>query len=87
MCHFGDLRSCFYYLQRILHVSLVLNGPLCYNLLYTFYKRKKGEKEQPNITKYHCIMSNIGQILSYLQHGESNCFQITWPNQEKLIQN
>lgn len=87
MCHFGDLHSCLYYLYRILHISLVLNRPLCCNLFYTkilyavlkkkkitsartnnrrkqcivysYYERKKGEKEQPSITKYHCIMSNI----------------------------
>lgn len=31
MCHFADLDSCIYYIYMILHVSLVLNEPLCYN--------------------------------------------------------
>lgn len=31
MCHFADLDSCIYYIYTILHVSQVLNRPLCYN--------------------------------------------------------
>lgn len=31
MCHFADVDSCIYYIYMILHVSLVLNEPLCYN--------------------------------------------------------
>lgn len=50
MCHFEDLWSCFYYLYRILHVSLVLNRPLRYNLFYTeilyAVEKKKNQPEQ-----------------------------------------
>lgn len=45
-------------------------------------------KEQSSISKYHCNMSNIRVHLSNLQHEDAlHCLQITWSNQDKLVQN
>lgn len=45
-------------------------------------------KRQSSISKYHCNTSNIGVHLSNLKHEDAlHCLQITWSNQDKLVQN
>lgn len=46
-----------------------------------------GKRKSSN-SKYHCNTSNIRVHLSNLKHEDAlHCLQITWSNQDKLVQN